>query len=75
MEDNEKVENMFLRFQTLVVGLKVPDKGYSTVDHVKKIIRKLPKRWKPIVIALKLYKDLNNTTLEELVGSFRSHEI
>lgn len=28
-----------------------------------------------MVIALKLSKDLNNTTLEELVSSLRSHEI
>ncbi|XP_050876372.1 uncharacterized protein LOC127080086 [Lathyrus oleraceus] len=44
MEDEETVENMFLRFQTLVVGLK-------------------------------LSKDLNNTSLGELVSSLRSHEI
>lgn len=44
MEDNETIKNMFSRFQTLVAGLKVLDKGYSTVDHVKKIIRSLPKR-------------------------------
>lgn len=28
-----------------------------------------------MVTALKLYKDLNNTTLEELMSSLRSHEI
>lgn len=51
------------------------DKGYSIVDHVKKIIRNLPKRWRPIVVALKLSMDLNNTSLEELFSSLRSHEI
>lgn len=43
MEDEETIENMFSRFQNLVPGLKVMDKGYSTADHVKKIIRSLPK--------------------------------
>ena len=43
MEDDEIVETMFSRFQMLVAGLKVLDKGYSTADHVKKIIRSLPK--------------------------------
>lgn len=66
---------MFSRFQTLVVRLKVLVKGYSIVDHVKKIIRRLSKRWRPIVTTLKLFKDLNNATLEELVSSSRSHEI
>ena len=44
MEDDESVETMFSRFQTLVAGLKVLNKGYSTTDHVKKIIRSLPKK-------------------------------
>ena len=43
MDDEEIVKNIFSRFQTLVVGLKVLEKGYSTGDHVKKIIRSLPK--------------------------------
>lgn len=68
MEDGETIENMFSRFQTLVVGLKVLDKGYSTYDHVKTIIRSLPKCWRPMVTTLKLSKDLNNTSLEELVS-------
>ena len=67
MEDSESIKAMFSRFQILVVGLKVLDKGYSTADHVKKIIRSLPKQWRPMVTALKLAKDLNKISLEELV--------
>ncbi|KAI5430691.1 hypothetical protein KIW84_035056 [Lathyrus oleraceus] len=48
---------------------------HSTADHVNKIIRSLPKRWRSMVTAVKLSKDLNNTTLEELMSSLRSHEI
>ena len=58
MEDDESVETMFSRFQTLVAGLKVLNKGYSTSDHVKKIIRSLPIKLRPMVTALKLSKDL-----------------
>ena len=54
IEDEETVENIFSRFQNLVAGLKVLDKGYSTADHVKKIIRILPKRWRPMVTSIKL---------------------
>lgn len=75
MEYEENLENMFSKFQTLVTGLKVLDKSYSTIDHVKMIIRTLPKRWRPMVTALKLLKDLNNISLKELVISLRSHEI
>src|ERR1044072_9418693 len=59
----------------LVAGLRVLDKGYSTSDHVKKIIRSLPAKWRPMVTALKVAKDLNSISLEELISSLRSHEI
>src|ERR1044072_752519 len=75
MEEEESVETMFSRFQMLVAGLRVLDKGYSTDDHVKKIIRSLPAKWRPMVTALKMAKDLNKISLEELIGSLRSHEI
>lgn len=75
MEDEETVDNTLSRFQTLVVGLKVLEKGYSTIDHVKKIIKSLPKHWRIMVTTLKSSKDLKNTSLEELVNSLRSHEI
>ena len=75
MEEDETIETMFSRFQILVTGLKVLDKGYSTADHVKKIIRSLPKKRIPMVTALKLAKYLNKISLEEIVSSLRSHEI
>src|ERR1044072_6362961 len=75
MEDHESVEAMCSRFQMLIAGLRVLNKGYSTSDHVKKIIRSLPTKWRPMVTALKVAKDLNSISLEELISSLRSHEI
>src|ERR1044072_6472190 len=75
MEEEESVETMFSRFQMLVAGLRVLDKGYSTSDHVKKIIKSLPAKWRPMVTALKMAKDLNKISLEELISSLRSHEL
>lgn len=69
------IEEMFLRLKTLVVGLKVLNKDYTTSDHVRKIVRNLPKKWRPVVTSLKVLNFLNNTTLEELISSLRSHEI
>ena len=69
MEEDETIETMFSRFQILVAWLKVMDKGYSIADHVKKIIRSLPKKWRPMVTTLKLAKDLNKISLEELIIS------
>src|ERR1044072_1009833 len=75
MEEEESVETMFSRFQMLVAGLRVLDKVYSTADHVKKIIRSLPVKWRSMVTALKMAKDLNQISLEEFISSLRCHEI
>src|ERR1051325_11175522 len=75
MEEIESIEKMFSRFQTLTIGLRVLDKGYTKADHVKKIIRSLPRRWAPMVTAFKVSKDLNAISLEELISALRSHEI
>jgi hypothetical protein len=42
MKDDEDIETMFARFQTLVSGLQVLKKSYIVPDHVKKILRSLP---------------------------------
>ena len=75
MEENESIEAMFSRFQTLTTGLRVLDKGYTKADHVKKIIKSLPRRWAPMVTTFKVSKDLNGISLEELISALRSHEI
>src|SRR3954468_17601623 len=75
MENDENIEKMFSRFQTLTAGLRVLDKGYLKADHVKKIIRSLPRRWGPMVTAFKIAKNLNEVSLEEFISALRSHEI
>lgn len=54
MEEDEMIEEMISRFKTLVAGLKVLNKGYTTLDHVKKIIKRLSKKWRPMVSTLKV---------------------
>src|SRR3954471_12583550 len=75
IDDDENIEAMFSRFQTLTAGLRVLNKGYTKADHVKKIIRSLPRRWGPMVTAFKIAKNLNEVSLEELISALRSHEI
>ncbi|KAJ8760620.1 hypothetical protein K2173_015287 [Erythroxylum novogranatense] len=49
MEDEESIDQMFGRFQTIVNGLKALGRTYNNQDHVRKILRSLPKRWRPKV--------------------------
>ncbi|RHN74566.1 putative transcription factor interactor and regulator CCHC(Zn) family [Medicago truncatula] len=75
MKDDESIEQMYLRFQTLVSGLQILKKGYVASDHVRKILRSLPARWRSKVTAIEEVKDLNTLSVEDLVNSLKVHEI
>jgi len=75
MKDDESIEEMYSRFQTLVSGLQILKKSYVASDHVSKILRSLPARWRPKITAIEEAKDLINLSVEDLVSSLKVHEI
>ncbi|XP_073220812.1 uncharacterized protein [Cicer arietinum] len=74
VEEDEGIKTMFSRFQTLVSGLKILQKSYTTIDHVKKILS-IPSNWGSKITSIQELKDLNSLKLEELRSSLRLHEI
>lgn len=72
IKEDEDIETMFSRFQVMVFGLQVMNKSYTTFDHVKKILRSLPAKYRPKVTAIQEAKDLNKISLQshdmELIG-------
>jgi len=75
MKDDENIEEMYSKFQTLVSGLQIMKKSYVAFDHVSKILRSLPARWRPKVTAIEEAKDLNPLSIEDLVSSLKVHEV
>ena len=75
MKEDESVEQMYSRFQTLVSGLQLLKKSYVASDHVSKILRSLPARWRPKVTAIEEAKDLNTLSVDDLVSFLKVHEI
>jgi len=75
MKDDESIETMYSRFQTLVYGLQVLKKSYVASDHVNKILRSLPAKWRPKVTTIEEAKDLNTLSVEDLISSLKCHEI
>jgi len=71
MKDDETIEAMYSRFQTLVSGLQILKKSYVASDHVSKILRSLPARWRPKVIAIEEAKDLRTLSVEDLISSLK----
>jgi len=75
MKEDENIETMYSRFQTLVYGLQILKKSYVASDHVNKILRSLPTKWRPKVTAIEEAKDLNTLSVEDLISSLKCHEI
>jgi len=75
MKEDESIETMYSRFQTLVFGLQILKKSYVASDHVNKILRSLPAKWRPKVTAIEEAKDLNTLSVEDLISSLKCHEI
>lgn len=75
MKNDENIESMFSRFQVFVSGFQVLNKSYTTVDHIKKILRSLPFIFKPKVTVIQEAKDLNSLSLECLIRNLQIHEL
>jgi hypothetical protein len=76
MKENEDIEVMYSWFQTLVSGLQILKKSYVDVDHVKKILRSIPGKWRPKVTSIEEARYLNYTlSLVDLISSLKCQEI
>nr|KYP32546.1 hypothetical protein KK1_046742 [Cajanus cajan]KYP32549.1 hypothetical protein KK1_046745 [Cajanus cajan]KYP32551.1 hypothetical protein KK1_046747 [Cajanus cajan] len=75
MEENEFIQTMFGRFQTIVNELSFLGRTYDNFDHIDKMLRSLPRKWRPQVIALRASKNLEKLSLEELIGLLKVHEL
>ncbi|KAH9800792.1 hypothetical protein KPL71_000795 [Citrus sinensis] len=74
MEQNENVYSMYTRFTDIVNTLRALGKTFSNSEKVKKIIRSLPKEWRPKRTAIEEAKDLNVLPIDDLIGSLISYE-
>ncbi|KAH9697094.1 hypothetical protein KPL71_023469 [Citrus sinensis] len=74
MEQNENVYSMYTRFTDIVNTLGALGKTFSNSEKVKKIIRSLPKEWRPKKTGIEEAKDLNSLPLDDLIGSLISYE-
>uniref|UniRef100_A0A151UF84 Retrovirus-related Pol polyprotein from transposon TNT 1-94 n=1 Tax=Cajanus cajan TaxID=3821 RepID=A0A151UF84_CAJCA len=75
MEENESIQTMFRRFQTIVNELSFLGRTYENFDHIDKLLRSLPRKWRPQVTALRASKNLKNLSLEEIIGLLKVHEL
>ncbi|GJU93704.1 hypothetical protein Tco_1318460 [Tanacetum coccineum] len=56
------------RFNTIITSLKALDESFSSRNHVRKLSRALPTKWRSKVTAIKESKDLSTLLLYELIA-------
>ena len=66
--------SIYTRFTDIVNALGVIEKTFSNSEKVKKIIRSLPKEWRPKRTVIEEAKGLNILPSNDLIGSLISYE-
>uniref|UniRef100_A0A0R0F0B4 CCHC-type domain-containing protein n=1 Tax=Glycine max TaxID=3847 RepID=A0A0R0F0B4_SOYBN len=74
MEENKDMQCMFGCFQTILNELRSFVRTYDNYDHINKILRSLSRKWRMYVTTLRVLKNLDSMSFEELVNTLKVHE-
>ncbi|GKC13734.1 zf-CCHC domain-containing protein [Tanacetum coccineum] len=75
ISDDESIDCAFSRFNIIITSLKALDESFSSRNHVRKLLRALPTKWRPKVTAIEESKDLSTLSLDELIGNLKVYEV
>ncbi|GJW73093.1 hypothetical protein Tco_0132463 [Tanacetum coccineum] len=75
ISDDETFDCAFARFNIIITSLKAFDESFSSRNHVRKLFRALPTKWRPKVTGIEESKDLSTLPLDELIGNLKVYEV
>ncbi|GJX52750.1 hypothetical protein Tco_0281119 [Tanacetum coccineum] len=75
ISEDETIDSVFARFNTIITSLKALDEGYSSKNYVRKFLRALHPKWRAKVTAIEESKDLTSLSLDELIRNLKVHEM
>nr|GEV76243.1 copia protein [Tanacetum cinerariifolium] len=73
--EDESIDSVFARFDTIIASLKAFDEGYSSKNYVEKFLRALHPKWRAKVTAIEESKDLTSLSLDKLIGNLKVYEM
>ncbi|XP_070010492.1 uncharacterized protein [Nicotiana sylvestris] len=75
MRDDESIQDMHTRFTSIINELHSLDEIIPRNKIVRKILSFLPSSWESKVNSITESKDLQELTVEELIGNLKTHEL
>ena len=75
MAPHESIDDMYIRFTSIIKDLEALGKIYSLSEKNRKILNALSKEWETKTMAIEEAKDLSSLSLESLVNSLLSFEL
>ncbi|GJZ34581.1 hypothetical protein Tco_0580398, partial [Tanacetum coccineum] len=75
ISDDETIDYVFARFNTIITSLKALDESFSSRNHVRKFLRTLPTKRRPKVTAIEESNDLSTLPIDELIGNLKVYEV
>lgn len=72
--EEEKIDNAFAKFNTIITSLKALDETFSSKNCVRKFLRALHPKCRAKVTAIEQSKNLMTLSLDELIGNLKVHE-
>ncbi|GKE91181.1 hypothetical protein Tco_1572276, partial [Tanacetum coccineum] len=70
--EDESIDSVFARFNTIITSLKALDEGYSSKNYVRKFLRALHTKWRAKFTAIEESKDLTSLSLDELIRNLKA---
>ncbi|GKG12752.1 hypothetical protein Tco_0346989, partial [Tanacetum coccineum] len=75
ISEDESINSVFARFNTIITSFKALDEGYSSKNNVRKFLRAIHPKWRAKVTAIEESKYLTSLSLDELIGNLKVHEM
>nr|GEY58770.1 zf-CCHC domain-containing protein/UBN2 domain-containing protein [Tanacetum cinerariifolium] len=72
--EEESIDNVFAKFNTIITSLKALDEGFSSNNCVRKFLRALHPKWRAKVTEIKESNNLTTLSLDELIRNLKVYE-
>ncbi|GJU60014.1 hypothetical protein Tco_1237780 [Tanacetum coccineum] len=72
--EEKSIDNVFAKFNTIIISLKALDESFSSKNCVRKFIKALHPKWRTKVTTIEESNNLTTLSLDELIRNLKVYE-